>query len=63
MVTREMTSIFLRPTRSPKWPNTTPPTGRARNPTPRVAKDSSAPMSGLVLGKNSLGKTSAAAVP
>ena len=63
MVTREMTSIFLRPTRSPKWPNTMPPMGRARKPTPRVAKESSAPMSGLVFGKNNLGKTSAAAVP
>ena len=28
----DTTSIFLRPTRSPKWPNTTPPSGRATNP-------------------------------
>lgn len=63
IVTSEMISIFLRPTRSPKWPKTTPPTGRARKPTPKVAKDSSVPTSGLESGKNSAGKTSAAAVP
>ena len=28
----ETTSIFLRPTRSPKWPKTTPPSGRATKP-------------------------------
>ena len=28
----ETTSIFLRPTRSPKWPNTMPPSGRAAKP-------------------------------
>jgi hypothetical protein len=63
MVMRDSTSIFLRPMRSPKWPNTTPPTGRARNPTPNVANDSRVPTRGLEFGKNSSGKTRAAAVP
>ncbi len=58
-----MTSIFLRPILSPKWPNTTPPTGRAKNPTPNVAKDSSVAIKGLCSGKNNFGNTSAAAVP
>ena len=63
MPIREMTSIFLRPIRSPKWPKTTPPTGRAKNPTPKVANDSSVAINGVCSGKNSFGNTSAAAVP
>jgi hypothetical protein len=30
MISIEMMSIFLRPRRSPKWPKTAPPSGRAR---------------------------------
>ena len=36
MITSVSSSIFLRPTRSPKWPKMKPPTGRARNPTAKV---------------------------
>jgi hypothetical protein len=57
------TSMFLRPSRSPKCPKTTPPSGRATNPTANVAKASSVPTSGSNSGKKSLLKTSAAAVP
>ena len=32
IISSETTSIFLRPTRSPKCPNTTPPSGRATKP-------------------------------
>ena len=53
----------LRPTRSPKWPNTIPPSGLATKPTPNVANDNNNPVAGDTLGKNSFGKTSAAAVP
>jgi len=63
MMSREITSIDLRPTRSPKWPKTMPPTGRAANPTANVANADSVPISGSAFGKNSLLKTSAAAVP
>ncbi len=63
MPTSEYTSILRRPTRSPKWPNTMPPSGRAMKPTPNVANDSRIPAAGEALGKNSFGKTSAAAVP
>lgn len=52
--------IFLRPTRSPKWPRTTAPRGgRATYATPKVASESRAacPLS----GKNTVGKMSAAA--
>ena len=63
MIISETTSIFLRPMRSPKWPKMTPPSGRATKPTPNAAKASSVPMKGLASGKNSLGNTSAAAVP
>ena len=41
----------------------TPPRGRTRNPTPRVAKDSRVPVSGSPEGKKSVLKYSAAAVP
>src|SRR5664280_709328 len=39
------------------------PTGRAANPTNRVAKEARTPMYGELPGKKSLGKISAAAVP
>src|ERR671916_662465 len=40
-----------------------PPTGRAKKPTPYVAKASKVPPSGVASGKKSAPKTSAAAVP
>jgi hypothetical protein len=33
IMSSEMTSSFLRPIRSPKWPNTSAPMGRAAKPT------------------------------
>ena len=63
MISSASTSIFLRPTLSPKWPKITPPTGRARKPTPKVANEASVAMTGSTFGKNSLSKTSAATVP
>ena len=54
MPTSEMTSIFLRPIRSPKWPNTIPPTGRAKNPTPKVANDEKRCHQGALLGEEQL---------
>ena len=32
IISSETTSMVLRPTLSPKWPNTTPPSGRATKP-------------------------------
>ena len=58
-----VTSIALRPTRSPKWPKIAAPTGRAAKPTNWVPKDSRTPVYAACLGKNSAGKTSADAVP
>ena len=51
------TRTALRPTRSPKWPHNTPPTGRATKPTAKVANAANVPASGLDEGKNSLPKT------
>jgi hypothetical protein len=58
-----MTSVSRRPILSPRWPNRTPPSGRTRKPTPKVAKASSVPVAGSASLKNSLLNTSAAAVP
>ena len=63
MSTSVVTSVALRPIRSPKWPKTAAPTGRAAKPTNSVLKDRSVPASGELDGKNSFGNTSAAAVP
>ena len=38
MMTSVSRSICLRPMRSPKWPKTSPPIGRAKKPTAKVAK-------------------------
>ncbi len=59
----EVTNMDLRPMRSPKWPITIPPMGRATNPTARVAKAARVPARSDVPGKNCLPSTSAAAVP
>src|SRR3954447_11943210 len=63
MITSVSTSIDLRPSRSPKCPNTTPPSGRATNPTAYVPNAASVPLRGEKVGKNRTLKTSAAAVP
>ncbi len=56
------TRVVLRPTRSPKWPKTADPTGRARNAMPKVAKDASTAEAASPGAKNSFGNTSTAAV-
>jgi hypothetical protein len=63
MISRDSTSIDLRPTRSPKCPKTMPPSGRAAKPTAYVLNARRVPTSGSASGKKSLSKTSAAAVP
>ena len=60
---RLSTSSFLRPMRSPKWPNTSPPNGRATKPMAKVASDWSVPIVGSEAGKKTEGKTTAAATP
>ena len=62
MLSSVASSMALRPTRSPKWPQTTAPKGRATNPVAEVAKASSVPVAGSCAGKNSLPNTNAAAV-
>src|SRR6478735_8686982 len=57
-------SSFLRPSLSPKCPKTRPPSGRKTKPIQYVANDRSVACSGSVaLGKNTCGKTAAAATP
>ena len=63
MVSSAVTSVALRPIRSPKCPNSSEPTGRAKNASARVASDSSVEVVGSPFGKNSFGKTSTAATP
>ena len=63
MISMVSTSIFLRPTRSPKWPKMKPPSGRVTKPAAKVAKAIMVPTSGSKVGKNWLLKTSAAIVP
>ncbi len=55
--------VFLRPMRSPKWPNSTAPTGLAMNATANVANDATVPAVDPSAGKKIVGNTSAAAVP
>ncbi len=62
MVSSAATSVTLRPTRSPKCPNSAEPIGRARNAIANVAIEASVADAGSVAGKNSLGNTSTAAV-
>src|SRR5688572_13634742 len=62
MVKSAMTRVGLRPSLSPKWPKSTPPTGRATKPTAAVLNEASTPATADDSGKNTAGKTSAAAV-
>ena len=63
IVNKAPTSVALRPTRSPKWPKTTEPSGRAMKAKPKVAKDCNrATVELSVAGKNRYGKTATAAV-
>ena len=64
IITSVITSAVLRPTRSPRCPNTMPPSGRAAKPAQNVTNASSVATPGsIVLEKNTLPNTSAAAVP
>ncbi|MCP9981197.1 hypothetical protein LUX32_28830 [Actinomadura madurae] len=45
-------SAVRRPSRSPRWPNTTPPTGRMAKPTAKTAKVDSSRAVGSWPGKN-----------
>ena len=63
IVSSEATSVVLRPIRSPKWPNSTEPTGRATKATPNTANDDrSCVVGSSAFGKNRAGNTSDAAV-
>ena len=62
MVCSAATRVALRPMRSPKWPNSAEPTGRAMKATAKVASVCSKATPGLLSGKNSAGNTSTAAV-
>jgi len=62
IVSSAATSVALRPTRSPKCPNSADPTGRAKNASAKVASDCSVAEAGSLAGKNSFGNTSTAAV-
>ena len=62
IVSSAATSVVLRPTRSPKWPNTMAPNGRAKKAMENTAKDASSAAVSLPAGKNSFGNTSTAAV-
>ena len=55
--------VFFRPIRSPKWPKMIAPTGRAKKATANVPKEAMVPAAAPRAGKNTTGKTRAAAVP
>ena len=57
------TSVCLRLIRSPKCPNTAAPTGRARNAAANAPSDAVVAITWPRSGKNTVGNTSAAAVP
>ncbi|MNI46893.1 hypothetical protein D3C73_1013810 [compost metagenome] len=62
MVIRAATRVALRPTRSPKWPKTKAPIGRAKKAMEKVAKEASMAVIRSPPGKKRSGKTSTAAV-
>ena len=62
MVISAATSVALRPMRSPKWPNSAAPSGRAKKAIEKVANDCRTAEVGSLAGKNRCGKTSTAAV-
>lgn len=63
IINNETIKIVFRPIRSPKWPNSAAPNGRAMNATAKVEKAASVPVTGSSAGKNALFNTSAAARP
>ena len=62
ITSRLITSVVLRPRRSPRWPKKIAPIGRATMAAPKTAKEASRAVVGLPVLKNSCGKTSTAAV-
>lgn len=58
-----MSRLRLRPMRSPRWPNTTAPSGRARKPIANEAKAASVATAGSSVAKYSRSNTIDAAVP
>ncbi len=62
MISSEATSVALRPTRSPKCPNSAAPTGRATKAIAKVAKALSCCTPGAPAGKNTGPITRAVAV-
>ncbi len=63
MVESAITSVVLRPMRSPKWPKSAEPMGLARNAMPKVASEARRAEAGSDAGKKSAGKTKTAAIP
>jgi len=51
MVESASTSVFFRPIRSPKCPNSAEPTGRAKNASPNVASEASLAATGSEAGR------------
>lgn len=62
IVSRDATSVALRPKRSPKCPKTIAPIGRATMAAPKTAKDDSRAVVSSPVGKKRAGKTRTAAV-
>ena len=62
MVSSEPMSVVLRPTRSPRWPKTTAPSGRATNAAPKVAMEASRAVLSSPPAKKISGNTETAAV-
>ena len=56
-------NVRLRPSRSPRCPKRTAPSGRARNATANVAMAATVPAAAPRAGKKTFPNTSAAAVP
>jgi len=62
MVNSEATRVTFRPTRSPKWPNSAEPIGRATKAMAKVASDCRVAAAASPCGKKICGKTMTAAV-
>ena len=63
MISNVAIKVVLRPTRSPKWPKTAPPSGRETKAAANVPIEATAAMVALRFGKNTVGNVKAAAVP
>ena len=63
MMSRVTIKVRLRPTRSPRWPKNTAPTGRDRKALAKLPSEATVAIVVPRCGKNTVGNTSAAAVP